>query len=42
MLVKQNIIPAEDGEKIIEGLGLILQEIERASLPFQPPLKIFT
>ncbi|WP_339780268.1 argininosuccinate lyase [uncultured Thalassospira sp.] len=39
MLVKQNIIPAEDGEKIIEGLGLILQEIESGQFTFSTALE---
>ena len=39
MLVKQNIIPAEDGEKIIEGLGLILQEIESGQFTFSTVLE---
>jgi argininosuccinate lyase len=39
MLVKQNIIPAEDGEKIIEGLDRILQEIESGHFVFSTALE---
>ncbi|OSQ40759.1 argininosuccinate lyase [Thalassospira mesophila] len=39
MLVKQNIIPAEDGEKIIEGLERILQEIESGKFTFSSALE---
>ncbi|RCK47695.1 argininosuccinate lyase [Thalassospira profundimaris] len=39
MLVKQNIISAEDGEKIIEGLERILQEIESGHFVFSAALE---
>ncbi|OKH87804.1 argininosuccinate lyase [Thalassospira sp. TSL5-1] len=39
MLVKQNIIPAEDGDKIIEGLDRILQEIESGHFVFSTALE---
>lgn len=39
MLVKQNIIPAEDGEKITNGLDQILQEIESGQFKFSSALE---
>ncbi|HBU99779.1 lyase family protein, partial [Thalassospira lucentensis] len=39
MLVKQNIIPAEDGEKITNGLDQILQEIESGNFKFSAALE---
>lgn len=39
MLVKQNIIPAEDGDKIQKGLDQILQEIENGKFEFSTALE---
>src|SRR3712207_1249192 len=34
MLARQGIIPAEDGERIVRGLGDVLAEIERGDFVF--------
>ena len=39
MLVKQKIIPAEDGDKIVAGLDQILQEIENGTFTFSAALE---
>jgi argininosuccinate lyase len=39
MLVKQNIIPSEDGEKIQQGLDQILTEIENGDFQFSATLE---
>ena len=36
MLAKQGIITAEEAEKITEGLGIILEELESGALAFDP------
>ncbi len=39
MLVKQNIIPKEDGDKILQGLDQVLQEIESGNFTFKKDLE---
>ena len=39
MLAKQGIIPAEDAEQIVQGLGAIQLEIESGNFPWDASLE---
>ena len=39
MLAKQGIIPSGDAEEIVRGLGLVQEEIEEGSFPWDPVLE---
>ena len=41
MLIKQKIIPKNDGKKILNGLKKIKKEIEKNKFKFKENLKIF-
>ncbi len=39
MLGRQGIIPAEDADRIVEGLGAVLQDFRAGKVPWQPELE---
>jgi argininosuccinate lyase len=39
MLGRQKIIPAEDADRIVAGLGVVLEEFRRGDIPWQPELE---